>query len=118
MTLTLTMQQRLNLEAIIRDKRYTDIDDAVIMHSALGKIKVPIDIRTTLVRDLSDGRSIVDLKALAISPTISIDLESAEVLKLITRLEEWRKEKGISADDVDWYVPLVKDLTQPSPARK
>lgn len=110
MNIKLTMQQRLNLEAIVRAKRYTDIDDAVIVHSALKKLKVPKAERDAMIRTLPNGQVLADDAAILKCPDSEINLETAEVLKIRTRLEEWVKENGVTADDVVWFVPLVDAL--------
>ncbi len=110
MTIQLTGMQRVNVESIIRAKRYNDYDDADIYYAILKKTRLSAEDRKKYVRDLPDGRAVLSIEEIGKLEPLDVELERAELLKLRSRLEEFVKDPGIGAEDVEWFGPLKTAL--------
>lgn len=105
--INLTMQQRLNLEALIRQKRGEDNDDMRTLESLFKKIRIPKEERQQYIREIPGGTALIDQSAIDRAPELPIELEDAEVRKLKTTLREY---KSWSVDDFEWKDPLEQQL--------
>lgn len=105
MELKLTNKQRMNVEVIIRSKRWKDLTEVLIFNDIRNIIKLDDETQTHLSAAVGTAIS----KAL-FSETSTISLETAQVRKLKDRVEEWKNENGLAVDDLEWYQPLVAQL--------
>jgi hypothetical protein len=107
--LTLTMMQRLNLDALLSVQRGS-LDDLFTLHDIREKIKVARGLREQYVKYLPDGRVLVDEQAVELAEPADFDFEKEEVRRLQRLLKEWT---NFAEGDVSWVVPLKKQLDGP-----
>ena len=106
----LTVQQRLNLEGMIRQQRSPDDETLMLNYDLLQKVRVPESERSLYMREVFNGQSIVTeflTKPIQTAPVLEVDLSAAEVRRLEALLREW---KQYSADDVEWLMSLKKQI--------
>lgn len=104
--LTLTMMQRLNLDALLSVQRGS-LDDLFTLHDIREKIKVPKALRDEYLKTLPDGRVLVDEGAVTIAESVDYEFEKEEVRRVQKLLKEWQQ---FSESDLSWVVPLKKQL--------
>jgi hypothetical protein len=106
MLITMNVQQRLNLEGIIRQQRVPDGDDLMTLYEMRKKIGFTDEERERYV--IVENGIVKLTPAVQQDPPVEIDLERGEMRKLKGLLNDWK----FSVDDVDWYTPLREALLQ------
>jgi len=106
--LTLTMLQRLSLEALLSVQRGS-LDDLFTLHDIREKIRVPRALREEYVKTLPDGRVLVDEPAVELAAPADYDFEKEEIRRLMRLLKEWT---NFSEGDLVWIVPLKRQLDE------
>ena len=106
--LTLTMLQRLSLEALLSVQRGS-LDDLFTLHDIREKIRVPRAVREEYVKTLPDGRVLVDEQAVELAAPTDYDFEKEEIRRLMRLLKEWT---NFSEGDLVWIVPLKRQLEE------
>ncbi|MDE2104518.1 MAG: hypothetical protein KGL39_45200, partial [Patescibacteria group bacterium] len=104
--LTLTMMQRLNLDALLSVQRGS-LDDLFTLHDIREKIKVPKAMRDEYLRPMPDGRVLVDEGAVMLAESVDYEFEKEEVRRVQKLLKEWT---NFTEGDLSWVVPLKKQL--------
>lgn len=106
MKITLTMIQRLNLDALLSVQRGS-LEDLFTLHDIREKIKVPKAQREELVKALPNGVVLVDEQAVEAIAPVEYDFEKEEARRLSRLLKEWQQ---FSEGDLAWVLPLKKAL--------
>ena len=113
-SISLTSPQRLNLANVLSGKRHDSDSDAELVHGVLERIRLTKDQLRQITRPAptleQPDRGIIDIEKLGELPTVPFEFEKAEASKVLEILLKWRDENNLSADDVEWYIPLKKDL--------
>lgn len=104
--ITLTMMQRLSLDALLSVQRGS-LDDLFTLHDIREKIKVPKGLRDEYVKALPDGRALLDEQAVTLAESVDYDLEKEEVRRLYKLVKEW---PSFLEPDLAWVIPLKKQL--------
>jgi hypothetical protein len=104
--LTLTMLQRLSLDALLSVQRGT-LDDLFTLHDIRKKIKVPVQLREEYVKTLPDGRVLVDERAVELAEPVEYEFEKEEIRRLLRLIKEWT---SFSEGDLAWIIPLKQQL--------
>jgi hypothetical protein len=99
-----TLLQRLSVEAILGQQRGT-VGDLITVFDITNKIKVAD--RDVYIKDLPDGRVMVDQEAINNAPAEKIELEKAERRKLSEIL---KAHNTFGPNDLAWVLPLKKQL--------
>lgn len=106
-TISLTMMQRLNLDALLSVQRGS-LDDLFTLHDIREKIKVPAALRDEYLKTLPDGHILVDEQAVELAESKDYEFEKEEVRRVQKLLKEWNQ---FSEGDLTWVVPLIKQLS-------
>lgn len=106
----LTVLERLNLEGVIRSQRCHVVSDAELFFAVKNKIFLPEVERKRYLIEVRPGEAQIDLNMARGAEEAQVELEGAEVTKLLERLEGFVREPGIAPDDVEWFVPLKQKL--------
>lgn len=104
--ITFTMMQRLQLDGLLGIQRGT-LDDIEVFSDIREKIKVSEDARAELVRELPDGRLLIDLPAVAKQESTVVTLEKEERRRLLNLL---KTTNTFTTQDIEWVRPLCKQL--------
>jgi hypothetical protein len=110
MKVTLTMMQRLNLDALLSVQK-GNLDDLFTLHDIREKIKVPKNLKDEYLRVLPNGQAMVDEKAIELAENADYEFEKDEVRRLAKLLKEWHQ---FSEGDLAWVLPLKKALDGPT----
>lgn len=108
MTLHLTMMQRLSLDSLLSLQRGS-LDDLFTLHDIREKVKLPPALREEYIKELPDGRAILDVHALELAESNDFEFEKEEVRRLSKLLKEWT---NFTEADLAWVLPLKKALEQ------
>jgi hypothetical protein len=106
MKITLTMIQRLNLDALLSVQQGS-LDDLFTLHDVREKIRIPKNLREQYLRTLPDGRVLIDEQAVALAESVEYEFEKEEVRRIQKLLKEWQR---FSEGDLDWVIPLKRQL--------
>jgi hypothetical protein len=104
--LTLTMMQRLSLDALLSVQRGS-LDDLFTLHDIREKIKVPKALRDEYLKTLPDGRVLVDEDAVTLAESVDYEFEKEEIRRVQKLLKEWQQ---FSEGDLGWVLPLKRQL--------
>lgn len=107
-TIKMTARQRLNVESILRQKRITNENDFVLAVEVKRKLGFTEDERKEFLKDVGDGKAILNAVRLdAIEPK-EIEFEMAELRALAGYL----RETPFGVDDADWWLPFKEALKE------
>jgi len=99
-----TLIQRLSLEALLGQQRGS-VADLITLFDITNKLKV--EAREAYVKELPDGRVLVDNEAISKTPPVQIELEKAERRKLLDII---KGHNTFGPSDLAWVLPLKKQL--------
>lgn len=106
--ISLTAEQRLNVEALIASQRAEPVE-VFVLGDIRDKIRLAGDDRDRCMKTLPNGAIIPDEKALADIPAIEVELEKEELKKLKDIVFGW-KQYGVG--DIGWMKPLRQALEE------
>jgi hypothetical protein len=104
----LTIQQRLNLEGMIRQQRSPDDETLMLNFDLLQKVRVPESERPLYMRDNPAGGVEFVTRAIQTAGVLEVELNSAELRRLESLLREW---ENYGTDDVEWLMAIKKQIT-------
>jgi hypothetical protein len=99
-----SLLQRLSLEGLLGQQR-GNVADLITLFDITNKIKVKD--RGSYVRELPDGRVLVDNEAISKAEVMPVELEKAERRKLLDII---KSHDGFGPSDLAWILPLKKQL--------
>jgi len=111
-TLKLTVQQRLNIEGIIRQQRSPDDETLMINFELLKKIRIPAEEKQIYLRDIPTPQGIMTEfynKTIQAALPADVTLETAEFRRLDSLLKDW---KQYTTDDVEWLMDLKGQIAR------
>jgi hypothetical protein len=103
---SLTMMQRLNLDALLSVQQGS-LDDLFTLHEIRERIKLPRQLRDEYVKTLPDGRTLMDEQAVTLAEPTEYEFEKEEVRRLTRLFKEWTR---FSEGDLAWLIPLKKQI--------
>lgn len=107
MQITLTGRQRLNLEAILRSKPVENMDQMIVYHELIDKIKVSDEDRKQCFKeDRRTGLEIEDPAAVDAIEPLALELERSKISAIKNRLTEVMGERKITPDHYSWFAPM------------
>jgi len=101
-----TLMQRFGIETLL-NLQTGSISELSTLYDIAKKIK--IEKRDQFVLTLANGSQVVDQDAIDKFPILNIELEKAEVRKLLELLVG---NKTFKQGDLEWVLPLKKQLDQ------
>jgi len=109
--LRMTVQQRLNLEGMLRQQKSEDGEALMTSYELLKKIRIPTEDRVLYMREIQTPQGPATEffnRTINAAPSTDIELESAEIRRLEGTLKDW---KNYSPEDVEWLIDLKKQLS-------
>lgn len=107
---TLTVQQRLNIEGIIRQQRSPDDETLMLNYDLLKKIRIGTEERPLYMREVTTPQGTMsefNNRNIQAAPSVEVNLEAPEIRRLETLLREW---KQYSTDDIEWLSGLKRQI--------
>jgi len=106
----MSVQQRLNLEAMLRQQRSPDDETLMVNWELLKKLRIPAEDKALYMRDIQTPQGQATeffMKNIQAAPEMDVELESAELRRLDTVLKEW---KQYTTDDVEWLQGVKSQI--------
>lgn len=98
--------QRLSLESILNQQRGS-VSNLMTTYDLINKIKLTKEQSGSNIKELPDGRVMVDRNGLATIPDEEIHLEKAEKRKLTEIINGY---ESFGPSDLEWVMPIKKQL--------
>lgn len=99
-----TMMQRFGIETVLSQPSGT-VPELMTAFDIINKIKVKD--RARFFKSLPNGDSLVDQSAIDNEPALLVDLDKSEARKL---QEIFKEYKGFRSGDLEWVLPLKKQV--------
>lgn len=103
-TIDLNIKQRIMLELLLGQQRGS-ISEIEVFYDV--KKKISVENRDEFLRSLPSGDVIIDEVAMSSRGTVSFEIEKEERKKLLELLSS---HKSFSPSDLEWVLPLKKQL--------
>jgi hypothetical protein len=112
MKITLTCLQRLNIEALISARELKTLDEQIVAYELLKSVRMDRQEKEKLFLRRPDGAVMVNEELVEKEPAIVREMPDSQ----IEELKKLLSTAKIRTSDVEWLLPLKRDLENGSAA--
>jgi hypothetical protein len=106
MKITLSVNTRLQLDFLTGQQKGV-VKDLLVWMDISKKLWPNQAEKELYIKDLGDGRGMIDQNAVKLGETIEVEFEKEETRRLISLLNEW---PSFMKSDLEWILPLKTSL--------